>query len=149
MKNWFAIDGRDDILRKLKINVLDLDEDDNPMSTYYNEGVFLGHGGVSERCVLYLNYNEELFYRSSCDLNPEYFEYSKSKQITVERVEDRLHVNVVFLRSQETERRRYDASTQMLSWNDAAARYHDDYHPVAWVRNRSLEEKFLLTFLTR
>lgn len=145
MNNDFIINASPEILRQLKVNILYMDNRTNPLITYYNKGERHTHQDEVSGYVVYINYNDEWFLRASCDRNPEYFEYSAKKSIAIERREEKLYVNVIFLREQEEQEKRYDISTQMLSLQDALVKYQDDFHPVAWRKHLSLEDKLRLT----
>jgi hypothetical protein len=145
MDNHFAISGSPDILKQLKINVLYLDNNTTPLLTYYNKGEVHTHQSAVEGYVLYINYNDVLFFRAYCDLNPDYFAYSKRKSITIEQVNGKFYANIVFLKSQEEQQKRYDSSTEMHSFQDAMIKYQNDFSPIAWSEQLSLEKKFRLT----
>jgi len=145
MNNDFAINGSPEILKQLKVNVLYLDNGTSPLNTYYNKGAVHTYTSAVEGYVLYINYNDALFFRAQCDLNPEYFDYSSKKSVTVEQIDKKFYANVVFLRKQEGREKRYDSSTQMVALNDALVQYQDEFQPVLWREPVSLEDKFKLT----
>lgn len=145
MDNNFIINGSPEILKQLKVNVLYLDNVSSPLSTYYNKGIFHKHQGAAEGYVLYVNYNDVLFFRTYSDRNPEYFEYSAKKSITIEQFDNKFHVNVIFLRDQEGQAKVYDSSTQMHTLEDAMVKYSNDFHPATWREQLSLESKLKLT----
>lgn len=146
MDNEFSITANPEVLRRLKVNILYLDNGTNPLLTYYNKGEFNKYRGEVEGYVLYVNYNDVLFFRAQCDWDPEHFAYSKRKGITLEEFEGKIYANIFFLESQEKQERRYDSSTEMLSLEDAKMKYQNDFHPMSWREHLSLEKKFRLTF---
>lgn len=145
MNNEFVVNGSPEILGQLKVNVLYFDNDTSPLFTYYKKGETHAYEGAAEGYVLYINYKDALFFRAYCDRNPEHFEYSTKKGITVEQRDEKFYANVVFLKSQEEQERRYDASTQMLTLRDALATYQDEFHPATWPKRIPLESRLGLS----